>query len=157
MNQKQLEQKIIRLHKSSTEVQSVLEAEFGKEFFNRDITERINGWEDMLAETGLPDIPEFTELPERLRNHFKKYYRCVVMTEAYNEGVKMDIYNEDEYRHYPYFATNGGPSAFAFGISDYGSADAFAGSGSRLSLKSEKLAKIVGTKHADIYREYLES
>lgn len=114
MNQKQLEQKIIRLYKSSAEVQSVLEAEFGKEFFNRDITERINGWEDMLAETGLPDIPEFTELPERLRNHFKKYYRCVVMTEAYNEGEKMDIYNEDEYRHYPYFATNGGPSAFAF-------------------------------------------
>lgn len=114
MNQKQLEQKIRGLYKSSTEVQSVLEAEFGKEFFNRDIAERINGWEDMLAETGLPDIPEFTELPERLRNHFKKYYRCVVMTEAYNEGEKMDIYNEDEYRHYPYFATNGGPSAFAF-------------------------------------------
>lgn len=156
MNQKQLEQKIIRLYKSSTEVQSVLEAEFGKEFFNRDITERINGWEDMLAETGLPDIPEFTELPERLRNHFKKYYRIVVMTEAYNEGEKMDIYNEDEYRHYPYFATNGGPSAFAFGFSDFDSL-ANAGSGSRLSLKSEKLANIVGTKHADIYREYLES
>lgn len=157
MNQKQLEKKIRGLYKSSTEVQSVLEAEFGKEFFNRDITERINGWEDMLAETGLPDIPEFTELPERLRNHFKKYYRCVVMTEAYNEGEKMDIYNEDEYRHYPYFATNGGPSAFAFEGSIYANADAVAGSGSRLSLKSKKLANIVGTKHADIYREYLES
>lgn len=157
MNQKQLEQKIIRLHKSSTEVQSVLEAEFGKEFFNRDITERINGWEDMLAETGLPDIPEFTELPERLRNHFKKYYRCVVMTEAYNEGEKMDIYNKDEYRHYPYFATNSGPSAFAFLNSSYDLAYAYAGSGSRLSFKSEKLANIAGTKHADIYREYLES
>lgn len=157
MNQKQLEKKLRGLYKSSTEVQSVLEAEFGKEFFNRDITERINGWEDMLAETGLPDIPEFTELPERLRNHFKKYYRCVVMTEAYNEGEKMDIYNEDEYRHYPYFAINGGPSAFAFLSSVYDSTLAIAGSGSRLSLKSEKLANIVGTKHADIYREYLES
>lgn len=157
MNQKQLEKKIRGLYKSSTEVQSVLEAEFGKEFFNRDITERINEWEDMLAETGLPDIPEFTELPERLRNHFKKYYRCVVMTEAYNEGEKMDIYNEDEYRHYPYFVTNGGPSAFAFRSSCYDSTAADAGSGSRLSLKSEKLANIVGRKHADIYREYLES
>lgn len=157
MNQKQLEKKIRGLYKSSTEVQSVLEAEFGKEFFNRDITERINGWEDMLAETGLPDIPAFTELPERLRNHFQKYYRMVVMTEAYNEGEKMDIYNEDEYRYYPYFATNGGPSAFAFERSDFDYSLAAAGSGSRLSFKSEKLANIVGTKHADIYREYLES
>lgn len=111
----------------------------------------------MLSETGLPDIPEFTELPERLRNHFQKYYRCVVMTEAYNEGEKMDIYNEDEYRHYPYFATNGGPSAFAFRNSFFVNSFANAGSGSRLSLKSKKLANIVGTKHADIYREYLES
>lgn len=144
MNQKQLEQKIIRLHKSSTEVQSVLEAEFGKEFFNRDITERINGWEDMLAETGLPDIPAFTELPERLRNHFQKYYRMVVMTEAYNEGEKMDIYNEDEIRHYPYFATNGGPSAFAFGYSYFALTRARAGSGSRLRVLSEVAADHIG-------------
>ncbi|MDR2003310.1 MAG: hypothetical protein LBQ74_09795 [Prevotella sp.] len=157
MNQKELEQKIRGLHKSSDEVKSALETALGKEFFSQDITERIDVWEDMMAETGLPDVPEFTELPERLRDHFKKYYRVVVMTEAYNEGEKMDIYNSEVARHYPYFRTNGCPSGFAFEDSAYGNTHAHAGSGSRLALKSEKRAQVVGTKHIDIYREWLES
>lgn len=157
MNQKELEQKIRGLHKSSDEVKSALETVLGKEFFTKDITERIDGWEDMMAETGLPDVPEFTELPERLRDHFKKYYRVVVMTEAYNEGERMNIYNNDIARHYPYFRTNGSPSGFAFEDSCYDGTFASAGSGSRLALKSEKRAQIVGTKHIDIYRAWLES
>lgn len=157
MNQKELEQKIRGLHKSSDEVKSALETVLGKDFFTKDITERIDGWEDMMAETGLPDVPEFTELPERLRDHFKKYYRVVVMTEAYNEGERMDIYNSDIARHYPVFRTNGGPSGFAFWISSYVYTSAVAGSGSRLALKSDKRAQVVGTKHIDIYRAWLES
>ncbi|WP_419033057.1 hypothetical protein [Dysgonomonas gadei] len=114
MNQKELEQKIRGLHKSSDEVKSALETVLGKEFFSKDITERIDGWEDMMAETGRPDVPQFVDLPEDLRDHFQKYYRVVIMNEAYNEGEKMDIYNSDIARHYPYFKTNGGPSGFAF-------------------------------------------
>ncbi len=157
METKTLEKKIRDLHKSSGSFKSVLEAEFGKEFFNRDVTERIDTWEDMLAETGRPDIPAFADLPEDLRDHFQKYYRCIVMTEAYNEGEKMDIYDKDTPRHYPYFLTKGSPAAFAFCGSGCGNTVAHAGSGSRLSLKSNKLSKLVGTKHIDFYREYLES
>ncbi|NDV93509.1 hypothetical protein D0T84_01080 [Dysgonomonas sp. 521] len=152
METKSLEQKLRGLYKSSDSMKSALESTFGK-----DITERINTWEDMLAETGLPDTPEFTELPERLRDHFRKYYRCVVMTEAYNEGEKMDIYNSSKWRYFPRFLTQGSPAAFAFRGSNCVNSLAFAGSGSRLALKSEKLSKIVGTKHIDFYREYLES
>lgn len=157
MTDKDLAKKIRGLYKSSDEVKSALETVLGKDFFSQDITERIDGWEDMLSETGLPDIPEFTELPERLRDHFRKYYRLVVMTEAYNEGEEVDIYDKDQPRHYPYFLTKGSPSGFAFGDSYYVRSYAIAGSGSRLSLKNTKLAKLVGTKHIDFYREYLES
>lgn len=157
MNQKELEQKIRGLHKSSDEVKSALETALGKEFFSHDITERIDGWEDMMAETGRPDVPQFVDLPEDLRDHFQKYYRVVIMNEAYNEGEKMDIYNSEVARHYPVFRTNGGPSGFAFEYSDYVNAGAIAGSGSRLALKSDKRAQVVGTKHIDIYRDWLES
>lgn len=157
MTDKDLVKKIRGLYKSSDEVKSALETVLGKDFFSQDITERIDGWEDMLSETGLPDIPEFTELPERLRDHFRKYYRLIVMTEAYNEGEKVNIYDKDKPRHYPYFLTKNSPAAFAFYLSRYDNAYADAGSGSRLSLKNAKLAKVAGTKHIDFYREYLES
>jgi hypothetical protein len=157
MEPKTLEQKLRGLHKSSDTMKSALENTFGKEFFQQDITERINGWEDMLSETGRPDVPEFSDLPEDLRDHFQKYYRYIVMVEAYNEGQKMDIYDGNEYRYYPYFRTNGSPAAFAFGSSGCDYWAAFAGSGSRLALKSEELSKLVGAKHIDICREMLES
>ena len=142
---------------ASAELKVMLEDTFSKEFFLQKVTERIDGWNDMLAETGRPDIPEFSDLPEDLRDHFKKYYKVVVMTEAYNEGVKMDIYNKDKKRHYPYFATNGSPAGFRFYDSSYDSTDAGAGSGSRLSLKEQELSDQIGHKHTDIYREWLES
>lgn len=157
MNQKELEQKIRGLYKSSDKVKSALESVLGKEFFSQDITERINGWKDMLEETGRPDVPEFSDLPEDLRDHFRKYYRVIVMNEAYNEGEKMDIYDSRRLRHYPYFFTEDGPSGFAFRNSFCVCTSADAGSGSRLALKSENLSKVTATKHPDIYREWLES
>ncbi len=157
MNQKELEQKIRGLHRSSDAVKAALESVLGEGFFSQDITERIDGWEDMMAETGRPDVPQFVDLPEDLRNHFQKYYRVVIMNEAYNEGEQMDIYNSGIARHYPYFITKGGHSGLAFLRSYCDDASARAGSGSRLALKSGKRAQVVGTKHIDIYREWLES
>ncbi len=151
MNQKELETKIRGLYKSSDEVKSALESEFGKEFFTPDISERINGWEDMMEETGRPDAPVFVDLPEDLRDHFRKYYRIVIMNEAYNEGERMDIYDSSKARHYPYFLTNGGPSAFAFWHSHCVSAVARAGSGSRLRVLSEIAADHIGKTFPEIW------
>jgi hypothetical protein len=142
---------------SNDEWKGILERHYGKEFFSQDVNDRIDGWEDMMAETGRPDVPAFIDLPEDLRDHFQKYYRVVIMNEAYNQGEKMDIYNSDIYRYFAWFRTNGSASGFAFSDTAYGDSDAFAGSGARLALKSKKSAKIVGTKHIDIMREWLES
>lgn len=147
-----------RLYKDSTpEFKAMLEEIFGKEFFSRPVTERIDGWEDMLSETGRPDIPVFVDVPEDLRPFFRGVYKNVIMVEAYNEGERMDIYDEDKPRHYPYFETNGSPSSFAFYGSNYGRSYAGAGSGSRLSFKDSKLSTHAGKKHTDIFREMLES
>lgn len=147
-----------RLYKDATpEFKATLEDTFGKEFFSRPVTERIDGWEDMLSETGRPYVPDFVDVPEDLRPFFKAVYKNVIMAEAYNEGEKMDIYDSDKWRHYPYFRTNGSPSAFAFGDADCDNGLADAGSGSRLSFKSSELAEHAGKKHKDIFREMLES
>lgn len=152
------DQEARKLYKTSNnEWRGILERHYGKKFFSQDVNDRIDGWEDMMAETGRPDIPAFIDLPEDLRDHFQKYYRVVIMNEAYNGGEKMDIYNSDIYRYYAWFRTNGSPSGFAFGGTTYDASIAHAGSGSRLALKSEKSARIVGAKHIDIMREWLES
>lgn len=143
--------------KACPDLKKVMELIFEKKSLLPDVTERINGWEDMLAETGRPDVPEFHELPEDLRQFFKSIYKNVVMVEAYNEGESMNIYDMSKKRYYPYFSTNGSPSSFAFHDSCYDYGGASAGSGSRLALKDRKLSDHIGKKHADICREMLES
>ena len=152
------DQEARKLYKTSNdEWKGILERHYGKEFFSQDVNDRIDGWEDMMAETGRPDVPAFIDLPEDLRDHFQKYYRVVIMNEAYNGGERMDIYNSAIYRYYAWFRTNGSASGFAFCGAAFDYSFANAGSGSRLALKSEKSARIVGTKHIDIMREWLES
>jgi hypothetical protein len=159
MKKIELNQKsVLKAHKEANpDGKKLLENLFGKEFFSRDVTERIHSWEDILEETGRPDVPVFNDVPEDLRPFFRGVYKNVVMVEAYNEGERMNIYNEDKYRHYPYFRCNGSPSAFAFYFSHFDHAAADAGSGSRLSFKNEKLSNYAGRKHLDIFREMLES
>ena len=142
---------------ASPEFKEILEASFGKEFFQQDVIDRIKEWEDMLAETGRPDIPEFSDVPEDMRRWFKSLYRGAVMTEAYNQGEKMDIYNPDKYRYYPYFKCNFFPSDFRFGDSLYNATLAHAGSGSRLSFMRNEAAIAAAKKHPDIFREMLDS
>lgn len=159
MKTKQLSNSKLRaLYNTGTQkTKELLEETYGKDFFSQSVIDRIGGWKDMMEETGRPDVPEFVDLPEDLRLHFQKYYKVVIGTEAYNEGERMDIYNEKVWRHYPYFACNGSPAGFAFDVSLYGSTYADAGSGSRLALKSEERSNAFGRKHPDFFREWLES
>jgi len=150
------EQKARSRYKSaSTEIKEILEDTFGKDFFNVSVEDRINSLDDALLETGRPSVPDFDCVPEDLRDFFKATYKCVVIAEALNEGKRFDIFNESEYRHYPYFINNG--SASAFGLYGAGCDDtcSLAGSGSRLSFVNSKIAEIAGEKFKNEFREML--
>ena len=82
-------------------------------------------------------------------------YKCLVVTEAFNEGERIDIYNEDKRRHYPYFLNNGSASAFGLYDADFGSAGSAAGSGSRLSVLKSDNAKIIGERFKNEFRDML--
>ena len=152
------EQKARSIYKTAPpELKIILEENFGKDFFSEDVTERINGWDDMMSEADRPDVPEFSDVPEDLRPFFKGVYKNVVMAEAYNGCKGMDIYDSSKYRHYPWFRTNGSPSSFAFYASYFDNAFAIAGSGSRLSFKEEKHVLHAAKNHTAIFREMLES
>ena len=150
------EQKARSRYKSaSPEIKEILEDTLGKEFFNTPIEDRINSFNDVLAETGRPSVPDFSCVPEDLRLFFQSTYKCVVIAEALNEGKRFDLYNESEYRHYPYFRNNGSASAFGLDIAGYDITYSNAGSGSRLAFIDDKKAKIAGEKFKNEFIDML--
>jgi hypothetical protein len=152
------EKNAMKLYKSaSDEFKTTLEDTFGKDFFQIDVLDRIKTYEDAQEETGRPDVPKFSEVPEDLRKFFQSFYKVIVINEALNEGERFDIYDNTVNRYYTWFRTNGSPSGFAFDGSYCANAAAAAGSGSRLCLKSEKIANYVGNQFVNEYRELLDS
>jgi len=140
---------------ASPEFKKVLENTFGKEFFKMSVENRVFSIEDAITETGRPSVPDFDCIPTDLRDFFKSVYKCIVITEAFNEGERIDIYNSDKRRHYPYFLNNGSASAFGLRATYYVSTLSDAGSGSRLSLLKSDNAKVVGERFKNEFRDML--
>ena len=115
------------------------------------IIERIKTFEDAMEATGRKEVPDFSSFPEDMRKHFEALFKMVVIAEALNEGWKPDWDNYNEYKYYTWFDMS--PSSFAFGGSDCDVGFAFAGSGSRLKLKSRELAKYCGEQFKDIWKD----
>ena len=117
------------------------------------IQDKIKTFEDAMEATGRKDIPDFSTFPEDMRKHFEAMFKMVVIVEALNEGWKPDWDNWDECKYYPWFDMS--PSSFAFHDSRYDDSDAYAGSGSRLALKSEELADYCGKQFVELWKEML--
>jgi len=130
----------------------LLENLYGKEVFqNQEIKDRIKTFEDALAETGRPDVPNFSNIPEDMRAYFVAQYKLSVIAEALNEGWTPNWDNSNELKWRVWFIMS--PSAFAFGGSNFVSSDADAGSGSRLCFKSEALAIYCAKQFLDIWKD----
>lgn len=115
------------------------------------IIERVKTFEDAMEATGRKEMPDFSSFPEDMRKHFEALFKMVVIVEALNEGWKPDWDNYREAKYYPWFDLS--PSSFAFFASLCDDVFAFAGSGSRLKLKSGELAKYCGEQFKDIWKD----
>lgn len=131
---------------------ALLENLYGKEIFaKQNVMDRIKTFQDALDETGRPNIPDFSHLPEDMRKNFEAQYKMIVITEALNEGWKPNWDNDGEYKYYPWFVMSA--SSFAFDASDFDCSDANAGSGSRLKFKTSELAKYAAEQFIDIWKD----
>jgi len=110
---------------------------------------RIKTFEDAMKETLRPEVPDFSNLPEDLREYFKAQYKIIVIAEALNEGWKADWNDSNQYKYYPYFYMSSG--AFVFTDTYYDCSHAYAGYGSRLCFKTRVLAKYAGEQFLDIW------
>lgn len=130
----------------------LLENLYGKEvFLNQDVKDRIKTFDDALVETGRPNVPDFSDVPEDMRAYFVAQYKMSVIAEALNEGWTPDWDNGDERKWRVWFYMP--PSAFAFDGSDCDYSLAGAGGGSRLCFKSEALAIYCAKQFLDIWKD----
>lgn len=150
------EKKAMELYKNgSDELKTVLEESFGKEFFQRKITDRIKTYEDACAELGIYSLDEAKLMDFGLTKHDIAYQKLATVVKALNEDWTPDVCDSSVYRWYPWFKTNGSPSSFAFDDSSYGYATASAGSGSRLCLKSNELSDYCGKQFIDLWKQFI--
>lgn len=150
------EQKARELYKSgSSELKSILEESFGKDFFSQKITDRVKTYEDACRELSINPLDKKKLIGFGFTKHDIAYKKLVTIIKALNEGWVPDVCDSSVYRWYPWFKTNGSPSSFAFCVSYYGDAIADAGSGSRLCLKSKELSEYCGKQFIDLWKQFI--
>lgn len=150
------EQKARELYKSgSSELKSILEESFGKDFFSQKITDRVKTYEDACHELSMNPLDKNKLRGFGFTKHDIAYQKLTTIVKALNEGWVPDVCDSSVYRWYPWFKTNGSPSSFAFSISSYDSASAGAGGGSRLCLKSKELSEYCGKQFIDLWKQFI--
>ena len=140
---------------ASKELKEILESSCGKEVLSGNIMDRVKTFEDACKELGRQPYNVESLMKLGLTKNDIAYQKMVVIVEALNEGWKPDVCNSDVERWYPWFKPLGSPSSFAFDDSACASEFADAGSGSRLALKSERLANYCGRQFLELWKEIL--
>lgn len=137
-------------------VKTILEESFGKDFFKRDIADRVKTYEDALNVLGVEDFLTVRNgstctFGKLLSSHMVAYIKLRTIIKALNEGWKPNWNDGYECKYYPYFVMS--PSSFAFSGSAYADSFAHAGSGSLLCLKSKELSDYCGKQFIDLWRD----
>ena len=141
-------------NKAGTEGKALLENLYGVDTFkNQNIIDRIKSFEDAMEETGRPNVPDFSNVPQDMREYFKAQYKMSVIAEALNEGWTPNWDNDNERKWRPWLVMS--PSGFAFCGSTFGYSLAYAGSGSRLCFKTRELSDYAGEQFIDLWREFI--
>lgn len=142
---------------ASPEFKQVLEDTFGKEFFNRKITDRVKTYEDACAVLGIDphtSMPDTSDCPKEDRRAYIAFHKLVVITRVLNEGWRPDWSNTSQPKWFSWWYTNGN-AGLACADSYNAPSSAPAHLGSRLCFKSEALADYAAETFKGLYEEYL--
>lgn len=96
----------LKLYKTaSNEFKQVLEDTFGKDYFNQDITDKVDDIESLCEYLRINEDDLFL-YPKNTRDKHERYLNaCNILpkiAEVYNEGVILNWKNSNEYKYLPY-------------------------------------------------------
>lgn len=109
---------------------------------------------DAFKATGRPETPSFDNVPEDMREYFRKQYEAVVITEAINGEWKADWSDNDQKKWIPWFYFNTS-SGFAFGATYCDCSCAHAGYASRLCFETDAQATHASCQFPELYGDLL--
>lgn len=114
------EKKALELYKKGTEeLKEILEESFGKNFFNKNITDRVYNLDTLFEYLDI-EPEKLLIYNEKTISSFEKYINaCVIIpkiVKIYNEGTILDWTNASQYKYLPYIRKVG--STWVAGSSD---------------------------------------
>ncbi|HEY5591553.1 MAG TPA: hypothetical protein VIK55_11110 [Paludibacter sp.] len=115
--------------------------------------ESIKTLEDACNATGMPATPEFSEVPEEMREFLKALYAAVIITKALVGDWKADWTDSNQYKYYPWFRMSSG--GFVFVNTDCENSLAIAGYTSRLCFPTEEMAEYAGKQFTEVYSQII--
>lgn len=119
----------------------------------KEVTERIDTVDDVLADNGLTR-EQFDQQCAGLPDDEVAYRILKLMARSLNEGWTPDWDDSSQYKYFPYFEM-GGSAGFRFRGFGHDGWDSDSGVGSRLCFKSSELAKYAGTRFIEVYRKFM--
>jgi len=144
--------KAIELYpKSSPEFKEVLESTFGKQCFSTNILDRINSFEDALAEKGMKPEDVIMNPNGPVRRIALDKLEFII--EVVNEGFIADYTNGNQKKWRPYFVFSS--SGFGFSASVFNFTHTAAHCGSRLCMKDQLTCDHVRTKFQSLWIDLL--
>ena len=117
------------------------------------ITEKVKSFEDAQKLIGRPDVPDFSNVPEDMREYFENQYKIIVIAEALNESWKADYNDGNQRKWFPWFYTSSSGFAFDGTYCHFSAPDA--GNSVRLCFKSDELATYAGEQFKDIWEKII--
>lgn len=148
---------------SSPEFKLMLEDTFGKEFFNRKITDRVKSYLDACAIKGIQPrtIDQYPKLfgPDESASEINgefAFHQLTVICEVLNEGWVGDYSDSSQRKYYPWFEWKKAQSGFGFSDTYFGCTYSVSDVGSRLSFRTSELAEYAGKTFIEIYNQLLK-
>lgn len=140
---------------ASDKVKKLLEDLIGKEFFQRNIMDRVKTFEDACAieepSANMKILLDYNGVDQDMLAA-QAFAKLSHIRKVLNEGWVPDWTNSSEYKYYPWFKHEAG-----FGLS-YGGCDlsnSYSSVGSRLCFKNRELAEYAGKQFKEIYNQFL--
>lgn len=143
-----------RLYKTAdNEFKALLEENFGKEFFNRKITDEISNIYDVLGRLGktYDEVVPWKNPKNKAQKSQNALALIQCITEVYNEGTVLDFNDRNQPKYYLWFEKKAHGWVVDGCAYDY--CLAYVGFG--CYFKSEALAKDAGDKFLSIFQDYL--
>ena len=141
--------------KASDEVKEILKETFGPKTFSENILDRINSFDDVLAEASKEDLDHYHRkinqddtTPDELA-----YQQLKLICKVAWEGVNVDYTNMNQKKWYPWFKKLS--SGLGFVDSAYVYDSTHAGVGSRLCFPSKESSDKFSQLFIDIYNKWL--